>query len=120
MPDRTVPVAAVLLAAMAAAQARAAAPPTGVPAAALDLALEPVPANTRPGSAYTAAALGYAMVLGIDRTPKGRLWAAWIAGFVSADRRWLHFASDDNRRRAVYYAARLPPLPAAVPAPAPR
>ena len=29
-------------------------------------------------------------------------------GFVSEDQRWLHFAYDDNRHRAVYYAARLP------------
>lgn len=32
-------------------------------------------------------------------------------GFVSPDRRWLHFAYDDNRHRAVYYGARLPQLP---------
>jgi hypothetical protein len=30
-------------------------------------------------------------------------------GFVSADGRYLHFAFDDNRHRAVYYGARLPP-----------
>ena len=29
-------------------------------------------------------------------------------GFVSADRKWLHFAYDDNRHRAVHYSARLP------------
>lgn len=34
-------------------------------------------------------------------------------GFVSADRRWLHFAFDDARYRAVYVGARLPELPAA-------
>jgi 2-keto-3-deoxy-L-rhamnonate aldolase RhmA/predicted neuraminidase len=32
-------------------------------------------------------------------------------GFVSADKQWLHFAFDDNRRRAVHYSAKLPPLP---------
>lgn len=32
-------------------------------------------------------------------------------GFVSADRQYLHFAYDDHRHRAVYYAAKLPPLP---------
>lgn len=96
MPDRTVPVAAVFLAAMAAAQARAAAPSTAVPPAVLDLALEPVPANTRPGPAYTAAALDYAMVLGIDRTPKGRLWAAWIAGGDSEKGLVAVASSDDG------------------------
>ncbi len=38
--------------------------------------------------------------------PKGRL--NYPDGFVSADKRWLHFAYDDNRHRAVYYGARLP------------
>jgi hypothetical protein len=41
--------------------------------------------------------------------PQGRL--NYPDGFVSADRQWLHFAYDDNRHRAVYYAAKLPPLP---------
>ncbi len=31
--------------------------------------------------------------------------------FVSEDRKYLHFAFDDNRRRAVYVGARLPTLP---------
>ncbi len=31
-------------------------------------------------------------------------------GFVSRDGQWLHFAIDDNRHRAVYYSAKLPPL----------
>ncbi|MBI5691373.1 MAG: exo-alpha-sialidase [Verrucomicrobia bacterium] len=34
-------------------------------------------------------------------------------GFVSADRRWLHFAFDHNRDRAIHVSARLPPLPVA-------
>jgi hypothetical protein len=38
--------------------------------------------------------------------PEGRL--NYPDGFVSEDKRWLHFAFDDNRHRAVYYAARLP------------
>lgn len=42
---------------------------------------------------------------------KGRL--NYPDGFVSADRKWLHFAFDDNRHRAVYYGAKLPPLPQA-------
>jgi predicted neuraminidase len=40
--------------------------------------------------------------------PKGRL--NYPDGFVSHDKQWLHFAFDDNRHRAVYYAAKLPPL----------
>ncbi len=41
--------------------------------------------------------------------PKGRL--NYPDGFVSKDRQWLHIAYDDNRHRAVYYGAKLPPLP---------
>ncbi len=41
--------------------------------------------------------------------PKGCL--NYPDGFVSADRRYLHFAFDDNRHRAVYVEARLPPAP---------
>ena len=38
--------------------------------------------------------------------PTGRL--NYPDGFVSEDRKWLHFAFDDNRHRAVYVGARLP------------
>ena len=41
--------------------------------------------------------------------PGGRL--NYPDGFVSHDRKWLHLAYDDNRHRAVYYRAKLPPLP---------
>ena len=40
--------------------------------------------------------------------PEGRL--NYPDGFVSEDKRWLHFAFDDNRHRAVYIRARLPEL----------
>lgn len=73
-----------------------AADPPRVPPAALALALEPVPPVTRPGPAYTSAALDYAMVLGIDRTPKGRLWAAWIAGGDSEKGLVVAASSDDD------------------------
>jgi hypothetical protein len=43
--------------------------------------------------------------------PKGRM--NYPDGFVSKDRKWLHFAFDDNRHRAVHYSAKLPPLPKA-------
>ncbi len=32
-------------------------------------------------------------------------------GFVSEDKRWLHFAYDDNRNCAVYFGANLPESP---------
>jgi hypothetical protein len=43
--------------------------------------------------------------------PTGRL--NYPDGFVSSDGRYLHFAFDDNRHRAVYVGARLPPVMAA-------
>jgi predicted neuraminidase len=43
--------------------------------------------------------------------PKG--WLNYPDGFVSGDRQFLHFAFDDNRHRAVYFGAKLPPLSAA-------
>lgn len=43
--------------------------------------------------------------------PKGRL--NYPDGFVSQDRQFIHFAFDDNRHRAVYVGAKLPPLPEA-------
>ncbi|MEX2578546.1 MAG: hypothetical protein WD342_05770 [Verrucomicrobiales bacterium] len=33
-------------------------------------------------------------------------------GFVSEDKRWLHFAFDHNRDKAIYVGARLPETPA--------
>ncbi|SFI25798.1 sialidase family protein [Planctomicrobium piriforme] len=41
--------------------------------------------------------------------PKGKL--NYPDGFVSKDKQWLHFGYDDNRHNAVYYGAKLPPLP---------
>lgn len=38
-----------------------------------------------------------------------RAWLNYPDGFVSDDREFLHFGYDDNRRRAVYYGAKLPP-----------
>ncbi len=40
--------------------------------------------------------------------PAGRM--NYPDGFVSKDRKWLHFAFDDNRHRAVHYSAKLPPV----------
>lgn len=40
--------------------------------------------------------------------PKGRM--NYPDGFVSKDKQYLHFAFDDNRHRAVYYGAKLPPV----------
>ncbi len=62
----------------------------------LPLGLEPVPINVNPGPEYSAAQLDYAMVIGLDRTPKGRLWAAWIAGGDSDKGLFVAASSDDE------------------------
>ena len=71
-------------------------PPAPPPQAVIDLGLEPVPIITKPGKKYTAAELDYAMVIGIDRTPKGRLWAAWVAGGDSEKGFFCAATSDDD------------------------
>ncbi|MGV3757768.1 MAG: exo-alpha-sialidase, partial [Verrucomicrobiota bacterium] len=62
----------------------------------LPLGLEPVPLNVNPGPEYSAAQLDYAMVIGLDRTPKGRLWAAWVAGGDSDKGLFVAASSDDG------------------------
>lgn len=62
----------------------------------LPLGLEPVPINVNPGPEYSAAQLDYAMVIGLDRTPKGRLWAAWVAGGDSDKGLFVAASSDDG------------------------
>lgn len=62
----------------------------------LPLGLEPVPTNVNPGPEYSAAQLDYAMVIGMDRTPKGRIWAAWVAGGDSEKGLFVAASSDDD------------------------
>lgn len=62
----------------------------------LPLGLEPVPPNVNPGPEYSAAQLDYAMVIGMDRTPKGRIWAAWVAGGDSDKGLFVAASSDDD------------------------
>lgn len=72
-------------------------PPTAesVPKSILDLTLEPANINHQPGPEYAPQNQDYAMVIGIDRTPGGRLWAAWVGG---GDNPLAYFiiASSDN------------------------
>ncbi len=53
---------------------------------------------------------GYKRVLQAESVdgPKGRM--NYPDGFVSRDKKWLHFAFDDNRHRAVHMSVRLPKL----------
>jgi len=45
-----------------------------------DYPLLPPEVNHWPGSEYYDSQRGYAMILGMERAPKGRLWVSWIAG----------------------------------------
>jgi predicted neuraminidase len=61
-----------------------------------DLALIPPKLNTSPLPQYDYDRLDYGMTIGIDRTPKGRLWACWVAGGDSPKAFFVLATSDDN------------------------
>lgn len=67
-----------------------------MPPAVLDLALEPAVINTNPGPEYSDRQRDYAMVIGMDRTPNGRIWAAWVAGGDSDKGYFVAASSDDD------------------------
>lgn len=64
----------------------------------LDLSMQPPVVNTTPGPEYSEDRLDYAMTIGIARTPKGRLWAAWVAGGDSDKGLFVLGSSDDDGR----------------------
>src|SRR5207302_9399117 len=61
-----------------------------------DLALVPPKLNTAPLPKYDYDQLDYGMTIGIERTPKGRLWACWVAGGDSPKAFFVLATSDDN------------------------
>lgn len=67
-----------------------------VPKSILDLGLQPSVIDTSPGPRYSEAQRDYAMVIGMDRTAKGRLWAAWVAGGDSDLGYFVLASSDDD------------------------
>jgi len=66
------------------------------PAEVLDLTLKATLLNTNPGSEYSDEVRDYAMTIGIERTPKGRLWAAWVGGGDSPLAYFVAASSDDQ------------------------
>lgn len=54
---------------------------------------------------------GYQRVLVPESSDGEKCRLNYPDGFVSEDKRYLHFAYDDNRHRAVYYGAKLPRIP---------
>jgi len=61
-----------------------------------DLALIPSTLNTSPLPQYDYDKLDYGMTIGIERTPKGRLWACWVAGGDSPKAFFVLATSDDD------------------------
>jgi len=61
-----------------------------------DLALIPPKLNTKPLPKYDYDKLDYGMTIGIERTPKGRLWACWVAGGDSSKAFFVLASSDDD------------------------
>ncbi|HVJ84688.1 MAG TPA: sialidase family protein [Caulifigura sp.] len=61
-----------------------------------DLALIPPELNTSPLPKYDNDKLDYGMTIGIERTPKGRLWACWVAGGDSPKAFFVLATSDDD------------------------
>jgi len=61
-----------------------------------DLALIPPRMNTAPLPDYDYDRLDYGMTIGIERTPAGRLWAAWVGGEDGPRAFMVAATSDDD------------------------
>lgn len=61
-----------------------------------DLALIPPRLDTNPLPRYDYDQLDYGMTIGISRTPRGRLWAAWVAGEDGPKAFFVLATSDDD------------------------
>ncbi|MDP1796020.1 MAG: sialidase family protein [Planctomycetaceae bacterium] len=65
-------------------------------AARLDLSLEPPVILTRPGHGYDDQVRIGNMIIGIERTLKGRLWACWVGNGDSPNGFFMLATSDDD------------------------
>lgn len=61
-----------------------------------DLSLIPPKINTNPLPEYDYENLDYAMILGMARTPGGRLWLVWVAGEDGPGAHMVAATSDDD------------------------
>jgi len=78
--------------------------------------LEPPSVNTRPGPEYQDEARKGAMIIGMDRTPKGRIWGCWTGTGDNPDAYFILATSDDDgvtwsKPRVVIDPADLPGKP---------
>jgi hypothetical protein len=60
-----------------------------------DLSFEPPLLNTHPGPEYQDAARRAGMIIGMDRTRKGRIWGCWV-GNGDNPNGWFSVASSDD------------------------
>jgi len=88
----------LVLAPMLCGQAAEPESPPLPPASILELSMQPPTLITAPGPEYSDEQRDYGMTIGIDRTPKGRLWAAWVAGGDSDKGYFVLATSDDDGR----------------------
>lgn len=61
-----------------------------------DPALQTPTINTNPLPAYDYDRLDYGMTIGIERTPKGRIWACWVGGGDNEDGFFVLSTSDND------------------------
>src|SRR5947208_11816084 len=62
----------------------------------LDLSLEPPVLNTHPGPEYADDVRTGNMIIGIERTPKGRLWCCWVGNGDNPNGFFMLATSDDG------------------------
>jgi predicted neuraminidase len=67
-----------------------------VPKEILDETLAPVWIDQSPGTEYRSDVQSYAMVIGLERTPRGRYWAAWVGGGDDENALFVVASSDDD------------------------
>ena len=76
--------------------AGAAEPVEPPPRAVLDASLEPPVIVTAPGAEFQDDARPGAMIIGMDRTPKGRIWGCWTGTGDKPDTYFILATSDDD------------------------
>lgn len=62
----------------------------------VEAAMDPPTINTSPLPEYDYDRLDYGMTIGIEQTPKGRIWACWVGGGDNDDAFFILATSDDN------------------------
>lgn len=67
-----------------------------LPASLLDLSLEPPVINTQPGPEYDDQVRIGNMIIGIERTPEGRLWSCWVGNGDSPNGFFMLATSEDG------------------------